>query len=233
MCETDRGRPDNGVDQWVRDSLLALGGVYAPLENGEYAYYGERPAAGWHGHGYFCKTLTMLVDGEPVKVCVYKHRWRLDGTNTTCHSRPPDDPALVRFCTLIVFLRVWSWVGSTVGFHKRTELYEKLESGCGSDRTVQRWAKRAFDNALEIQQAIRLAIIEESEPRPVESLFEGGLSPPDAVTNRRWKSPESFKTLWRAYAMLLVASRKLARHASYLLAEARRRWPKSEEKTFF
>jgi hypothetical protein len=79
--------------------------------------------------------------------------------------------------------------------------------------------------AMEIQQAIRLSIMEESEPRPVESLFRGGLSPPDAVMKRRWQSLSDVETLWRAYAMLLVAARKLARHASSLLAGARRRWP--------
>ena len=226
------GRPDVGVDPWVRDSLFALGGIYTPLGNGEYVYYGERPDADWHGHGYFPKTLTMLAGGKPIKIRLRKHRWRLDGTNTTCHSRPPNDPILIRFCTLIVFLRVWAWVSSEAGFQKRKEIYEGLEE-CGSDRTVQRWTARALDNAMEIQQAIRLAIIEESEPRPVESLFAGGLSPPDAVIKRRWRSPSDVETLWRAYTMLLVGARKLAQHASYLLAEARRRWPKAEEKTLF
>ena len=225
MGETDGGRPDVGVDPWVRDSLFALGGIYVPLRDGVFVFKGVRPGPGWHAHGSFPKTLTMLVDGMPVPVLLHKQRWRLAGTNHTCHSRPPDDPVLLRYCTLIVFLRVWAWVGSPVGFHKRGEVHEGLESGCGTDRTVQRWALLAMSEALAIQQAIRLSIIEESEPRPVESLFEGGLSPPDAVMKRRWRSPSDVETLWRAYAMLLVACKKLARHASYLLAGARRRWP--------
>lgn len=224
MSETDGGRPDVGVDPWIRDSLFALGGIYTPLGNGEYIYFGERPGADWHGHGYCQKTLTMLVDGSPVKVLLHKHRWRFAGTNDTCHSRPPDDPELLRYCTLIVFLRVWGWVGSPVGFHRRREVHEGLESGCGTGRTVQRWTSRAMKEALEIQQAIRLSIIEESEPRPVESLFEGGLSPPQSMIHRAWQSAQSAEILWRAYAMLLVAARKLARHTSCLLAGARRRW---------
>jgi hypothetical protein len=188
-------------------------------------YYGERPGAGWHGHGYFEKTLTMLAGGKPVEIRLRKHRWLDTTTGETCHSRPPDDPELLRFGTLIVFLRVWGWVNSEVGFHRRREVHEGLESGCGSDRTVQRWASRAVSEAMEIQQAIRLSIMEEAEPRPVESLFRGGLSPPDAVMKRRWQSLSDVETLWRAYAMLLVAARKLARHASDLLAGARRRWP--------
>lgn len=228
MVETDGGRPEVGVDPWVRDSLFALGGIYAPLGNGEYVYYGERPGPGWHGHGYCQKKLTMLVDGEPVEVLLHKHRWRLTGTNDTCHSRPPDDPVLVRCCTLIVFLVVWAWVSSPVGLYRRAEAVEGLE-GRVSERTVQRWTARAVGEALEIQQAIRLSIIEESEPRPVESLFEGGLSPPDAVMKRSWQSLSAIETLWRAYAMLLVAARELARHTSCLLAGARRRWPTTKE----
>lgn len=135
-----------------------------------------------------------------------------------------------RFVPLIIVLRVMGVLNSPRGFHNREDLSEGLFH-CGSDRTVQRWTVRAMRDALKIQQAIRLAIIEEVEPRPVESLFVGGLSPPDAVTNRRWKSTQNTETLWRAYAMLLVAARKLARHASYLLAEARRRCH-SEKKTF-
>jgi hypothetical protein len=174
----------------------------------------------------------MLFDGHPVPVKIWKQRWRLVGTTTTCHSRPYDDPVLLRFCTLIVVLRIWSWVSSEVGFHNRTEQLEDL-GDCGADRTVQRWTARAISNAMEIQQAIRLAVIEEAEPRPIESLFEGGLSPPDAVLNRRWKSPSDVEALWRAYAMLFVAARKLAKQASYLLAEARRRCHPNAKNGYF
>ncbi|MBN2194893.1 MAG: hypothetical protein JW751_18900 [Polyangiaceae bacterium] len=225
MVGTDREIRDEGSGQWVQDSVFALAGVYGPSGEGEYVYRGERPGAGWHGHGYFTRTLTILAGGEPVAIRLRKHRWLDTTTGMTCHSRPPGDPELLRFCTLIVFLRVWAWVSSPVGFHRRREVHEGLESGCGSDRTVQRWASRAMSEALEIQQALRLSIMEEVEPRPVESLFRGGLSPPDAVMKRRWRCPADVETLWRACAMLLVAARKLARHASTLLAGARRRWP--------
>ena len=174
----------------------------------------------------------MFSDGHPIAVVLWKQRWRLIGTNTTCHSRPYDDPELLRYCTLIVVLRIWSCVSSKVGFHNRSEVFEDLDE-CGTDRTVQRWTTGALSNAIEIQQALRHAIIEEAEPRPVESLFEGGLSPPDAVMNRRWKNPSDVAALYRAYAMLLVAARKLAKPASYLLAEARRRYPLAAEKRFF
>ena len=173
----------------------------------------------------------MLMSGKPVTICVFKHRWKHKVTGKTCHSRPPDDPALVRFCTLIVMLRVYAVVSSELGFCNRAEAYEGLETDCGSDRTVQRWTARAMANGMEIQQAIRLMLIEESEPRPMERLFDGGLSPPGAVMRRRWKSPLRLQQLLTGYEMLLVTARRFLKHASILLAGARRRWSKME-KTF-
>ena len=231
MLEIGVGGIRVDVEPWVRDSLFALGGVYTPKGNGEFVFQGSCPGKQWHGHGYFPKWLTMLVSGVPTKVRVYKHRWIHIETGKTMHSRPPDDPVMVRFCSLIVMLRIWGWVSSGVGFHNRTEMFEGLESDCGTDRTVQRWTREAMLNGIGVQQAIRLAIIEVREPRPVEKLFDGGLSPPDAVTKRRWKSSQKPNELYRGYAMLLVAARELAQHASYLLAGARRRMPNAE-KTF-
>jgi hypothetical protein len=231
MHETEEGVGGVEESEWVRDSLFMFSGVYSSIGNGEFIYYGERPGPDWYGHGYFAKTLTVLRDGQVQIIRLHKHRWKNTITGTTVHSRPDDDPILVRYCTLIVFLRVFAWISSPVGFHGRSEFFESLETDCGSDRTVQRWTARLLDNAMLIQQAIRLSIIEESEPRPVESLFVGGLSPPDAVLEKRWLLPDQHILLWRGYAMLLLASRELAKHASYLLAGARRRWPKAE-KTF-
>jgi hypothetical protein len=222
---------DTGEWEWMQNSLFAVGGIYKPCGNGEYMYAGERPGPEWHGHGYFPKWLRMLARGFAKKICVHKHRWIHKETGATMHSRPPDDPYLVRYCTLIVVLRIWGWVSSYTGFHNREEAFEELETDCGSERTVQRWTSRAMSNGMEIQQAIRLALIEESEPRPMERLFEGGLSPPDAVMKRRWVSPQNLGRLYLGFAMLLVAARRLAKHASCLLAGARRRWPKAE-KTF-
>ncbi|MDJ0766652.1 MAG: hypothetical protein QNJ97_27005 [Myxococcota bacterium] len=215
----------------MRDSLFVVAGVYTVLGNGVLVYCGDRPGVDWHGHGYFPKTLTMMAEGKPVKVLLLKHRWKDTITGRTVHDRPPDDPIFIRFCSLIVFLRVWAAISSVKGFHNRKEVFECLETGCGSDRTVQRWTHRALQNGMAIQQAIRLSLIEEVEPRPIERLFDGGLSPPHVVTEKRWKSSQNLSFLYRGYAMLLVAAKALAIHASYLLAGARRRWPESE-KTF-
>ena len=52
--------------------------------------------------------------------------------------------------------------------------YEEVAAGLDrvvSPRTAQRWLGRAVTQALVIQQAIRAAVIERSEPRPVEHRF--------------------------------------------------------------
>lgn len=213
---------DDQIRQWCRDSLFVAAGVYKRRPNGDWQYNGSRPGEDWHGHGYCSKRLTVLVGGEPTWIRVHKHRWRRKGTNNTRHSRPPDDPGLVRFCTLIIVLRLWAYVSAATGFLHRSEVHPDLLD-CGSDRTVQRWMSRAQGQALETQQAIRLAIIEKSEPRPMERLFRGGLSPPNGFHCRQWQNPPAAETLWRALAMLLVTARKLGTDVSILLAEARRR----------
>ena len=223
---TDAADPAVDIEGLVRDSLFVLTGVYAQDANGSLWFFGQRPAGGWHVHGWCDKTLVVLEGGQPRRVVVHKRRWLLAGTYTTCHSRPPDDLPLVRFCTLIVVLRIWAWVSSAVGLHNRQELLEEIDDTWGSDRTVQRWTARAMGSALEVQQAIRAAILElrRREPRPEEDWFRGGLSPPSVVTHRRWKSPTLHQTLWRAIAMLFVAAKELGTHVAPLLAEARRRW---------
>ncbi len=61
-----------------RDSLFVAVGMYQRRADGQWRYEGTRPGPGWHGHGYFRKQLTVLQDGSPVQIRVYKHRWRLD-----------------------------------------------------------------------------------------------------------------------------------------------------------
>lgn len=215
--------------QWLRNSLFLCAGVYEQRPDGDWQYTGERPASGWHGHGYFTKQLTVLQDGHPIQITLYKHRWRLDGTNTTSHSRPPDDLPLIRYCTLVIVLRLWAWANAIVGFHHRDEVHEDLLYA-GSDRTVQRWMHRAQVLALDTQQAIRLCVIEISEPRPIERLFEGGLSPPKGHMLYRSKNPSAAEALWRAFAILLCAIRELGVNASILLAEARRRFSNPKDR---
>ncbi len=230
MGRTRSQTPEAGIQELVRDSLFVVAGVYRRDADGALWFYGERPAGGWHVHGWCEKTLVVLEAGQPRSVLLHKRRWLLVGTTTTCHSRPPDDPRVVRFCTLIVVLRIWAWVSSEVGLHRPREVLDEVDDTWGSDRTVQRWTTRAMGAALQVQQAIRAAILElrRRAPRPEEDWFRGGLSPP-SVTCRRWASPALHQCLWRALAMLFVAANELGLHVASLLAEARRRWHAQED----
>lgn len=131
-------------------------------------------------------------------------------------------------CTLIVFLKLFVCLDSPRGFHNREEVFEDLGEVV-TDRTVQRWLKRAMENAISIQQAIGAAARDRKEPRPGEDLFQGGLSPPDYFYCRSWQNPLAAESLWRAIVMLLVTSRELDVNASLLLAEARRRCQTTEK----
>ena len=155
------------------DALAFVAGVYT-RRGRDLQFDGERPEpiddVRWHAHGYFARSLVLLRGGRRVTMRIHKRRWRLVGTTRTCHSRPPDDPVLVRHCTLIVVLRLWCWLSAREGLLRHRAWPPDLEH-CGTPRTLQRWLRKALPMALEVQQAVRHALIDKSEPRPVERLF--------------------------------------------------------------
>jgi hypothetical protein len=164
-----------------------------------------------------------VVGGHVTAVWLQKQRWLDASTGRTCHSRPPDDVPWLHFCTLVIALKLWSWLDGGRGVATAPSVVlDEQDRPC--PRTVQRWLARARPHAMEIQQAVRLAIIERSEPRPVETLFPGGLSPPGHVVRRPWRDPPALDKLWRALAMLLGGALGLCIPAAVLLAEARGRW---------
>jgi hypothetical protein len=120
MNETSTGGiVDESTSPWAGNSLFVLCGIYTPLGGGRFLYYGERPGDNWYGHGYFPKGLTILRGGRPEKIELYKHRWKDRKTGVTVHSSPPDDPRYVRCCSLIVVLRIWTFISSSKGIHNR------------------------------------------------------------------------------------------------------------------
>jgi hypothetical protein len=123
---------------------------------------------------------------------------------------------------LFVLLKLWPWLNGGVGLHNAAEVDHVLDDHACS-RTVQRWLRRLCAKALEIQQAIRSALIERCEPRPVEHLFPRGLSPPESLSQRRWREPEAVTTLHRALTMLFAGAVELGIPTTVLLAEARGR----------
>lgn len=200
--------------------------------DGSYLYAGKRPDEGdWHGHGYFERMLWVLGEKELERVRLLKHRWRLVGTNKTCHSRPLEDSPSFGSSLAIVMLVVFTWLDSDKGLNHRDRRspIADIEERCASRRTSQRWLHKFLLDSLNIEQAIRRAVIERCEPRPVEKVFRGGLSPPDGLERRGWSDPPSVTILWRALAMLFLGALDLDVPVSTLLTEARGRW--NDQKT--
>lgn len=208
----------------VTRSLFTAGGVYRRRPNGDLQFDGVRPGEEWYAHGYFPRRLWVLDGGVLVRRRMWKRRWLDPEMGETCHSRPPDDAAQVWSCTLIITLKLWAWLDASQGGGAGApEIVDVLEEHAHVS-TVTRWLHRAAARALEIEQAIRRAVIERSEPRPVELLFPGGLSPPEELLRRRWRcDPSEIGSLWRAFAFLFGAAIQLSIPAACLLAEARGR----------
>ena len=206
----------------VSDSLFVVSGVYGRGRGGALQYDGERPGPDWHAHGYFQRWIFVLVGGCLLRVWLRKRRWLAVGSTHTCHSRPPDDVPSVWSCSLIVLLTLWGWLDGPDGVERARGVVPGLEDH-PSSRTARRWLLRALPHALELQQRVRLAVVERSEPRPPEILFPSGLSPPVGLVGRRWQAPDAIEQLWRALALVVLGSAKLRVPASLLLAEARRR----------
>jgi hypothetical protein len=207
-------------------SLCFLSALYTECANGDLVFKGTRPGPEWKGHGYFWRWLWVIREGHRERKRLWKHRWKHKADGRTCHSRPPDELGRVSVCELIFVLVMFGFLSGRSGLHEQEPIFEGFEL-FPSTRTKQRWLHRALPNAMRAQQAYRLAVIERCEPRPVESLFPRGLSPPDWA-RRHWQAPSLVASLWRALALILDAAVKLAIPAALLLAEAHGREDISE-----
>jgi hypothetical protein len=199
--------------------------VYRPWKGG-IRFDGERPGERWHAHGWFVTQFVVFNNGIFEKLELWKRRWKDTVSGRTCHSRPPDDIGCIRVSAVVLMLVVFVVLN---GEHEITRyeedfpLLEKGEDPPRSPRTVQRWLARAFPRALTLQHAIRLEVIQKSEPRPVEQLFPGGLPPPDRLLKRRWKGKDQALFLWKGLAWLFSGAVALETPVAVLLAGARGR----------
>ncbi len=209
-----------GVEAVLCSGLTMASSVYERESDGRLVYRCERPGPEWVGHGTFARGLRTLVDGECRRIVVHKQRWRRRGTGETQHSRPADDLGSVAFCSLVVITALWGWLSSDRGAHRHEPLLPGL-SERPSRRTLQRWLARAQSHADETALALRRAVIERSEPRPMESHIGGGLSPP--MARRRWADPSAIAKLHSGLCLLLQAAVALAVPVCVLMAEARGR----------
>jgi hypothetical protein len=199
-------------------SLLASAGGYEQLDDDVFVWKGHRPGENWHVHGWTVAHPFVVHNGRRQRITLRKRRWRKVDRSETCHSRPPDDLGL-RHDALLVALELWCCLDTALGLHRYVSLFEPGPAR----RTVQRWLARARPLASATQQALRHALIERSEPRPIETLFPGGLSPPEALLRRSRQDPSTACTLWQGLALLFVGASKLGLSLAPLLAEARRR----------
>lgn len=211
------GTPSERLLRVLSAGLSSASAVYEREPDGRLVFRGVRPGDEWDGHGTFARMLFTLRGGRLTRITVHKQRWRLRGTTQTCHSRPPDDIASIWFCSLIAACALWDWIASDDGLHRHEASLDAL-SERPSARTKQRWLARALRHADETATAIRRAVIERSEPRPMESHVGGGLSPPE--DRRRWADPRAVSTLRSGLSLLLEGAVALDVHVSLLLAEA-------------
>jgi hypothetical protein len=216
----------------ARDIVENLGsgllGAYT-VNRDSWSFEGRRPGPAWHRHGRRSRRLIVVlpagVKGVAVKlVTVYRQRWRLAGTNQTIQDRSPDEVGQLHVVVLVLLLKLWSYLSSARGLlHYEEVVPALLKHGC--ERTIQRWLKRIGPSVLAFEQAVVQAAIERSEPRPVEQLFPGGLSPPDTLMRRHWLDPARTSTLWQGLAWTFGGAIKLGVSTTALLAEVRRRTP--------
>ncbi len=187
-----------------------------------FVWPGERPGEGWRGHGYLRIQRWALWKGRLRRIRLAKHRWLEVATGRTVHSRPPDEVPMGRYCALVMALQLLLWLTGAAGVQCCEPPFEDLH-GRIDPRTLQRWLSRAQERSMESQQAVRRALIERDEPRPVERLFPGGLPPPAPMLRRRWKDPDAVGRLWRGLTILVVGAARGGFATSILLAEARGR----------
>jgi len=202
-------------------TLVLRGSRYVKVSEG-YRDVGSRPEGDWHGHGHFARWLWTFDGGIPRRVTVHKRRWRLKGSNETCHSRLPCEVGGRKVTMLVLVLLLWTWLDGVGGLHYKRQAHDEvLDVVCR--RTVQRYLRVLQPHALTFQQLVREAVIERSEPWPVEHLFPRGLSPPARLYHLSWPHPNKVRQLWTAIGFVLGASLKLQITAAVLLAEARGR----------
>ena len=106
------------------------------------------------------------------------------------------------------------------GKDKGFRLLPETSEGVADTRTVGRWFRRAFDVSLDTHQSLREAVIEWCEPRPIEELYRSGLSPPERLLRRPWRSRKDAARTWRNLVLLSSARRDLEVPIAQLLARA-------------
>lgn len=209
----------------TRAALLRIGegliGRYTSGPDGVLRFEGPRPGPGWHRHDWRSRRLTVRRDAGLAETVVARRRWLRYGTTQTQVDITPDEVGATRVVTLLMLLKTAAWLLAGVGLHTHDDPLDPKEKA-GTRRTVQRWLHRLLPDATRLQGALRTAVIERSEPQPIEKLFPGGLSPPEVIRCRRWKDPDATYRLATALAFLVHGAAALSTSVTVLLAEAQK-----------
>ena len=195
-----------------------VGRTYTRGPAGVLRYESTRPGAGWDRHDWRPRMEWLTDDRGCRLVVIERRRWLRRGTTDTHQDRCPDEVGRFSAVLLTILLNLAAYLLSGRGLlHDRELLPRPVPVDL---RTIFRWFHRLLPDAATVQGALRTAAVERCEPQPIERLFPGGLSPPEAVRRRRWKDPEGAYRLATGLAFLVDGADALGISATVLLAEA-------------
>ena len=194
-------------------------GNYTTGPDGTRRFECPRPAPGWHRHGWRSRSLNVVSDKGTRTIVIERRRWLQFGTTTTQQDRSPDELGGIGSTLLLVLLQLCAWLLSENGLHTYEDRPHMLVQP-PARRTVHRWFQRLLPEAERVQGALRTAAIECSEPQPIERLFPGGLSPPEAILWRRWKDRSKTYLLAMGLAFFAHGADAVNLPATVLLAVA-------------
>ncbi len=196
-----------GIHKCFRDGFVFSSGEFYK-HHGAYTSAQERPlvcdkcwstSGGFHAHGRFKRGLVTLRNLTTTKIKIWKHRWLCLCCDRTMSIGPPDVLPHIPHCTLIIIALLWAYLEGNNGIHN--SIPPQLDDA-PSPRTLARYLKRAKAVCKETMQVIKEVLIEIKGPRPWDSAFSQGLSPPERISE--WhREPEKAEILWRALAMLI------------------------------
>ena len=163
----------------------------------------------------------VLVDGGLAVVRLRKQRWLEVATGATQHDRPAWDVPRSPYGLDVAFLLLCTWLSGPDGLHSFSSPWPDERP---ARRTLQRWLRRLAPRASQWLQAIRLALLSNVAPRPLEDLLPaGGIPPPERGRHQQPLSAEAWALRDGGWLTKVAPEQGITGRS--LLVEARRRWP--------
>lgn len=160
----------------------------------EAIFEGERPAEGWHAHGWTSKRLWVVQVDRLVLLTVHKRRWLHVETGATCHCRPHWDVPHSLYGLDVVFYVLGAWLLAVQGLHHIAWPWSEQHPERPARRTAQRMLQRLTPEADRWLLGLRLALTDIVAPRPIEEILPaGGIPPPKGRTHNIQRSAHASK----------------------------------------